>query len=515
MTGKEAAMSKNAAVLIILIAYLLINLYLGIRASRRSAKENESKGFLSNYFAGSRSMGGVVLAMTLVATYTSASSFLGGPGLASSFGMTWSWVAGVQIGATFLTLGVLGKKFAMIARRTNAVTINDYLRARYDSPAVVIICGIAMVIFFTTQMIAQFIGGATLLQSVTGLPYWAGLMLFGAIVIIYTSVGGFKAVVTTDTIQGVVMTAGTFLLLFFIIRAGGGMDSIISSLDAGNPGWDLMGKGSYGADIPAMRPGALISFWVLVGVAVLGLPQTAVRCMAFKDTRSMHRAMIYGTAVIGILMIGMHLAGTLAFPLLPESGLESTDQVIPYVVMKYMPAWAAGLFLAAPLAAVMSTIDSLLILASATIIKDLYLHYVKKVPLGTDAVNDPQYDEAFDKVPGYSFALTAGIGIIGCLLALNPPDVIVWINLFAFGGLEATFFWPIIGGLYWKKGNSRACLASVICGLATFIFFNRVKILPLGIHEIIAGLLIGGIAYFAAGVLDRSEPDPEMLKKCF
>lgn len=515
MTGREAAMSKNAVVLVILVAYLLINLWLGIRASRRSAKENASSGFLSNYFAGSRSMGGVVLAMTLVATYTSASSFLGGPGLASSFGMTWSWVAGVQIGATFLTLGVLGKKFAMISRRTNAVTINDYLRARYDSPAVVIICGIAMVVFFTTQMIAQFIGGATLLQSVTGLPYWAGLLLFGAVVIIYTSVGGFKAVVTTDTIQGIVMTAGTFLLLFFIIRAGGGMDSIVSSLDAGNPGWDLMGKGEAGAEIAALRPGALISFWVLVGVAVLGLPQTAVRCMAFKDTRSMHRAMIYGTAVIGVLMIGMHLAGTLAFPLLPEGGLESTDQVIPYVVMKYMPAWAAGLFLAAPLAAVMSTIDSLLILASATIIKDLYLHYVKRVPLGTEEANDPAYDEAFDKVPKYSFALTAGIGIIGCLLALDPPDVIVWINLFAFGGLEATFFWPIIGGLYWKKGSSKACLASVICGLATFIFFNRVKILPFGIHEIIAGLIVGGVVYFAVGALDKSEPDPEMLKKCF
>ena len=512
---KEAAMSKNAAVLIILIAYLLINLYLGIRASRKSAKENADSGFLSNYFVGSRSMGGVVLAMTLVATYTSASSFLGGPGLASTYGMSWSWVAGVQIGAAFLTLGVLGKKFALISRRTNAVTINDYLRARYDSPAVVIICGIAMVVFFTTQMIAQFIGGATLLQSVTGLPYWAGLLLFGAVVVIYTSVGGFKAVVTTDTIQGLVMTVGTFLLLFFIIRAGGGMDSIVSSLDAGNPGWDLMGKGPYGADIPAMRPGALISFWVLVGVAVLGLPQTAVRCMAFKDTKSMHRAMIYGTAVIGVLMIGMHLAGTLAFPLLPEGGLESTDQVIPYVVMKYMPAWAAGLFLAAPLAAVMSTIDSLLILASATIIKDLYLHYVRKVPLGTEAVNDPAYDEAFAGVPKYSFALTAGIGVIGCLLALDPPDVIVWINLFAFGGLEATFFWPIIGGLYWKKGSSKACLASVVCGLATFIFFNRVKILPFGIHEIIVGLIVGGAAYFIVGALDKTEPDPEMLKKCF
>lgn len=509
-------LSKKTAVLMILIAYLLVNLYLGIRASRRSAEENADSGFLSNYFVGSRSMGGVVLAMTLVATYTSASSFLGGPGLASSFGMSWSWVAGVQIGATFLTLGVLGKKFALISRRTNSVTINDYLRARYDSPAVVIICGIAMVIFFTTQMIAQFIGGATLLQTVTGLPYWAGLLLFGAVVIIYTSVGGFKAVVTTDTIQGIVMTCGTFLLLFFVIHEAGGMTNIISSLDAGNPGWDLMGKGEYGAEIAALRPGALISFWVLVGIAVLGLPQTAVRCMGFKDTESMHKAMIYGTVVIGILMIGMHLAGTLAYPLLPEGGLESTDQVIPYIVMKYMPDWAAGLFLAAPLAAVMSTIDSLLILASATIIKDIYLHYIKKVPLDENAAaEDPANADAYEKVPKYSFALTAAIGIIGCLLALNPPDIIVWINLFAFGGLEATFFWPIIGGLYWKKGNSTACLASTVLGLATFIFFNRVKILPFGLHEIIAGLIVSGIAYFVAGKLTAKEPDPEMLRKCF
>ena len=510
-------LSKKAVVLVILIVYLLINLYLGIRASQKSAKENAGKGFLSNYFVGSRSMGGVVLAMTLVATYTSASSFLGGPGLASSFGMSWSWVAGVQIGATFLTLGVLGKKFAMISRRTNAVTINDYLRARYDSPAVVIICGIAMVIFFTTQMIAQFIGGATLMQTVTGLPYWAGLLLFGAVVIIYTSVGGFKAVVTTDTIQGIIMTCGTFLLLFFVIRQAGGMENIITTLDAGNPGWDLMGKGEYGAEIAALRPGALLSFWVLVGIAVLGLPQTAVRCMGFKDTQSMHKAMIYGTVVIGILMIGMHLAGTLAYPLLPEGGLESTDQVIPYVVMNYMPAWAAGLFLAAPLAAVMSTIDSLLILASATIIKDLYLHYIKKVPVDADAETEasPEYKEAFDNVPKYSFALTAGIGIVACLLALNPPDIIVWINLFAFGGLEATFFWPIIGGLYWKKGNSSACLASTVLGLAAFIFFNRVKILPFGIHEIIVGLIVSGIAYFVVGKLTDKGQDPEMLKKCF
>lgn len=553
--------SKQITVLIILIVYLLINLGIGILVNRRSTQEG---GFLSSYFIGSRGMGGIVLAMTLVATYTSASSFLGGPGLASVYGLSQSWIGGVQIGATFLTLGVLGKKLGLISRRINAVTVSDYLRARYQSSAVVIICGLALVVFFVTQMVAQFIGGATLIQTVTGVPYWAGLLLFGAVVVLYTAFGGFRAVVLTDTLQGIIMTCGTFLMLFFIIRACGGMDSIVTHLDAGNPGWDLMGKGEYGKDIAVLQPGYMLSYWVLVGVAVLGLPQTAVRCMGFRDTQSMHRAMLYGTVVIGILMIGMHLAGTLAFPLVEDVDLTSTDQVIPYVVMEYMPGWAAGFFLAAPLAAVMSTVDSLLLLSSATIIKDIYLNYIvkrrahraaesedagKNIPVspldsgdaGNTSLTEPAHSEWPDpdssvyqanqginrksepepdsdvmrNVPKYSFLITAVLGITTCLIALNPPDVIAWINLFAFGGLEATFFWPLIGGLYWRKGNSAACIASTLTGLATFIFFNRVKILPFHIHEIVIALIVGGIVYFAVGRATAGEPDPEMEAKCF
>ena len=513
-------LSKKLIVLIILICYLLFNLYMGIRVSRRSARENAGKGFMANYFVGSRSMGGVVLAMTLVATYTSASSFLGGPGLAATWGLTQSWVAAIQIGTAFLTLGVIGKKLGMISRRIKAVTISDYLRARYKSPAVDILCSIMLVVFFITQMIAQFKGGATLLQTVTGLSYISALMLFAAIVIVYTAFGGFKAVVITDTIQGFIMACGTFLLLFFVIRAGGGMENIIEFNAANNPGWDLIGKGEYGTEIAALRPGYLISFWVLVGVGVLGLPQTAVRSMGFKDTESLHKAMIWGTVVVGILMIGMHFAGTLAFPLAGEEQLANTDSLIPYVVNKYMPVWAAGLFLAAPLAAVMSTVDSLLILASATILKNLYVTYIAK----KDVVDAVRADQTVDasvsadtekKMKYGSFALTAVIGVIVFLLAMNPPSILVWINLFAMGGLEATFFWPLIGGLYWKKGNAAACIASIICGVGTFVFFNLNKIAPFGIHEIVLGLLAGGIAYFIAGSLNRKDPDPDMLEKCF
>ena len=367
MTGRQTA------ILCILLGYMALNAVIGVWMSHQSAKKNAESGFIQNYFVGGRTMGGVVLAMTLIATYTSASSFLGGPGLAASWGLTQSWVAAIQIGTAFLTLGVVGKKLGMISRRIKAVTISDYLRARYKSPAVDILCSIMLVVFFITQMIAQFKGGATLLQTVTGLSYISALMLFAAIVIVYTAFGGFKAVVITDTIQGFIMACGTFLLLFFVIRAGGGMENILEFNAANNPGWDLIGKGAYGADIAALRPGYLISFWVLVGVGVLGLPQTAVRSMGFKDTESL-------------------LAGTLAFPLAGEEQLANTDSLIPYVVNKYMPVWAAGLFLAAPLAAVMSTVDSLLILASATILKNLYVTYIAK----KDVVDAVRADQSVD-----------------------------------------------------------------------------------------------------------------------
>ena len=185
-----------------------------------------------------------------------------------------------------------------------------------------------------------------------------------------------------------------------------------------------------------------------------------------------------------------------------------------------MPVWAAGLFLAAPLAAVMSTVDSLLILASATILKNLYVTYIAKKDVvdavKADQAEDQEVSESTEKKMKYgSFALTIVLGLIVFLLAMNPPSILVWINLFAMGGLEATFFWPLIGGLYWKKGCSEACIASIICGVATFVFFNLNKIAPFGIHEIVLGLLVGGIVYFAVGMIKNKEPEADVLDKCF
>ena len=136
-------------------------------------------------------------------------------------------------------LGVLGNKLAMVSRRTGAVTVVGYLKARYKSDALVIITNLLMVAFFMAQMIGQFTGGATLISSITGLNHVVSLLIFGAVVIIYTSFGGFSAVAITDTIQGIVMCIGTFLFIFFVLKAGGGLSGIDAGLARNLPGVDV------------------------------------------------------------------------------------------------------------------------------------------------------------------------------------------------------------------------------------------------------------------------------------
>ncbi len=105
---------------------------------------------------------------------------------------------------------------------------------------------------------------------------------------------------------------------------------------------------------------------------MIGLPHTAVRCISYKDSKAVHRGIILGTIVMAILMFGMHFAGALGRAILPD--LTIPDQVIPTLMVQVLPPFAAGIFLAAPMAAIMSTINAQLLQSSATIVKDIYLN---------------------------------------------------------------------------------------------------------------------------------------------
>lgn len=479
--------------LVPLVGYLLLTLLLALWAQRQAGKSS-GKNFIEEYFIGGRTMGGFVLAMTIIASYTSASSFVGGPGVAYKLGLGWVLLAMIQVPTTFLTLGVLGKRFAILGRRIHAVTITDFLYARYRSDAIVILCSVAVLVFFAASMVAQFIGGARVFQAVTGYPYEVGLVLFGLTVVVYTAVGGFRAVVVTDALQGVVMLIASVVILFAVVRAGGGMEQCIQTLKGMDPG--LITPSGAGGGIPAPM---LFSFWILVGLGILGLPQTTQRCFGYRDSRSMHDAMIMGTLIIGFLLLFMHLSGVLGRAVMP--GLTSGDLIIPSLILELLPPFWAGVFVAGPLAAIMSTVDTMLLLVSASIIKDLYIRY----RLSNDETKMPAR-----RIGRMSFCCTLVVGAMVFLASFDPPDLLVWINLFAFGGLEAVFLWPIVLGLYWKRANAAGALWSMVAGVAVFVLLSVFSVPLGGVHPIVPTCMISLAAFWLGNRLGHPVPDEVM-----
>ncbi|CQD35713.1 sodium/pantothenate symporter [Yersinia mollaretii] len=460
-------------VILPLVGYLAMVFGLSVYAYTRRQTGN----FLNEYFIGNRSMGGFVLAMTLTATYISASSFIGGPGAAYKYGLGWVLLAMIQLPAVWLSLGVLGKKFAILARRYNAVTLNDMLYARYQSRLLVWLASLSLLVAFVGAMTVQFIGGARLLETAAGIPYDTGLLIFGISIALYTSFGGFRASVLNDAMQGLVMLIGTILLLVAVIHAAGGLHKAVETLQHIDPALVTPQGGDKILDLPFMA-----SFWILVCFGVIGLPHTAVRCISYRDSKAVHRGIILGTIVVAILMFGMHLAGALGRAILPD--LKIPDQVIPTLMITVLPPFAAGIFLAAPMAAIMSTINAQLLQSSATIVKDLYLN------LWPEELKNER------KLTRISSLSTLVLGLLLLLAAWRPPEMIIWLNLLAFGGLEAVFLWPLVLGLYWERANAHGALSSMIVGAVCYTVLASFDIKIAGLHPIVPSLVLNLLAFY-------------------
>ena len=200
------------------------------------------------------------------------------------------------------------------------------------------------------------------------------------------------------------------------------------------------------------------------------------------------------------------MAGTWAGALVDTKNLPTSDYFIPYIVQKIMPVGLAGTFLAAPMAAVMSTADSLLILASAAIVKDLWRNYVVK--------DDPVKIQSYNKnVRKMSTLVTFAFGVI----------VIHWrsIHLISFSSLESIclrwsgmqFFWPLVGGLFWKKGTKQAAVFSSLNAAITYVFV----IITCRLLEsmLLCGLLLVNLIFVIGNITCKNGLDEDIIKNCF
>lgn len=488
----------NFSSLLPLIFFMAVMIAISIFVRHKQTEKN----FLGNYFVGNRELGGFVLAMTTVATYSSVSSFVGGPGMAFQIGFGWIYMAVVQVTAIFLVLGIFGKRVALLARKFNAVTVVDIIRARFQSDFLAAISAFVIVLFFCGTMTAQFVGGAKLFSAVTGYTYETGLILFGLVVVIYTSIGGFRAVALTDTCCALIMMAGIVLLLHYVLEAGGGYSQIMLTIEKNHP--EMLEPFSFGN----MPWTIYFTQWLLVGICTIALPQSVVRGISYKDTRGLHDAMLIGTVVVGFMNIGINFTGILAHGVLSgdASAYGGVDNIIPTTIITVMPRELVGLAIIGPLAASISTISGLLIVASSAIVKDIYLHY--KV----ERWKGGKVESRTLKI--LSMATTAIIGGTVFLIALTPPSLIWLINMFAFGGLETAFFWTLLLGLFWKGANKLGALLSMAGGTFIYCATQALGFKIMNLHQITIGITCSLILFLIGSYFGKTS-DEQVLKKFF
>ncbi len=470
--------------------YIALTFLLAYLARRQAA----GGGFLKEFFVGGRTIGPWVLGLTWIATSASGGSFIGTPSLAHANG--WSvllWISGYMVVAT-LGFGLLGTRIAQLGKRTGALTFPDLLRDRFDSRAIGVMSGVAMLVLHTSFIVAQYIAGARVLEVALGVPYAWGVASFAVIVGVYTAYGGFRAVAWTDSFQAVVMLVGVLLTAGFGLYRAGGLQAVHDGLAAQSP--ELLSPVGPADFLPLP---AAISFFVIWPLAVAGQPALITRFLACKDVASLRRAAVLIGCYVLLLYPAIIFVGILGRVLVPD--LAASDHAMPATIVAAVPAALAGLVLAAPMAAIMSTISSFLLVAAGAIARDLYQRNARG-----------PVSEA--RVRAVTHASIGAVGLAGGLFALRPPEYLQYIVVFSGTGLAATFLFPTLLAVYWPRMNRAGCLAGICAGFASFL----VQYAMSGTRSLFAldpfvwSLLASALACWLGSLAGRTEPRALLLR---
>lgn len=478
-------MGGSATINITFFIYLVALILLGYMAH---SKVKSAASFTEEYWVGSRSFGPWLVAFTWATAWTSGGSFIGTPAYYYTYGWTallWQAAAGLL---GILGLISIGRRVANISRDSNCLTLPDLFVDRYESKNIGLLAALIILIFGSAYMVSQFVAAARILEVTLNIPYVWGIVIFAVIVGLYTSIGGVRGVAYTDILQGLLMVGGAMAIVVVIVAKAGGLAAISNSLLSQDP--NLMVPPGPKNWLPF--PMAISMFFVL-GVAVMAQPHVLVRLFTVKDVKSVQRAGVVVSVVTFTWFICLFLTSIAGRVLMPN--IEVADQALPLVVITHAPKFLAGIMLAAPFAAVMSTVDSLLLSVSGAAIRDIYQRNI-----------NPNVDEKVIKK--LSYATTFIVGLVVLLLSLNPPAFLQAIVIFAISGFAASFTMPIIMGLFWKGATAMGGMVSMVGGFLTLIVLYAFKIpRPLGFDPLIWGMLVSMVLMVAVSKVTPTASD--------
>lgn len=453
----------SATIITVLVIYLLILLVIGIWGGRES-------GTVAGYFVAGKKLPSWVIAFSSNSTGESAWLLLGLTGMGYAVGAHTFWIILGEVLGISLAWTFVARPFKEYTDRFDSITVPDYLEARFRDKGHVLrwISVVIILSMVTAYTAAQLTASGKAFGSFLGISYTAGVFIGAAVILYYTTVGGFKAVAYSDLLQGILMFACLVTLPIVAIPAAGGWTEVMGALHAEDPTL-LRPMGSYGLTLRGIISAA---GFVGIGLAFLGAPQLLTRFISARDQKQI----VGGGFIAVICVIGFDvgavlsgMAGRILFP-----GLLDPETVLPEMSASLFPAIFTGIFLVVVLAAIMSTVDSLLILASSAVVRDIVQQIFR-----------PQWSEK--RLSFYAKLTTVVIGAGAIVMALAEVRMVFWFVLFAWSGLACAFTPVVLCSLFWKGTTRAGAIAGMIGGFVTTVawvvffkegFYDLYEMLP-------------------------------------
>nr|WP_279391934.1 sodium/proline symporter PutP [Virgibacillus halodenitrificans] len=489
--------------MITFIVYLIGMLVIGVIMYRMTNN-------LSDYVLGGRNLGPGVAALSAGASDMSGWLLLGLPGAIYASGMSEAWMAiGLATGA-YLNWQFVAKRLRIYTEvSNNAITIPDFLENRFKDKSHIlrVISALVILLFFTFYTSSGMVAGAKLFEASFGLSYQSALWIGTIVVVSYTLLGGFLAVAWTDFIQGILMFLALIAVPIVALNEMGGWSAAVQAVGEIEPSHLNMVKG-----VGIM---AIISS-LAWGLGYFGQPHIIVRFMALRSAKDVPKAKFIGTAwmILGLYgaiftgFIGLAFISTQEVPILGKFGIDVVNEgglqmladpekiFIAFSQILFHPV-IAGILLAAILSAIMSTIDSQLLVSSSAVAEDFYKAIFRKKASGKELV-------------WVGRIATLGIALIAAIIAMNPESSVLELVSYAWAGFGATFGPIILLSLFWRGITRNGALAGIIVGAVTVIIWG--EFLSGGIfdlYEIVPGFLLNLLVTILISMFGKPAPEIE------
>ena len=485
--------SQMIAKIAAFVIYLGLMIYVGLK---NASKNNSS----ADFFLGGRKVGPWVTALSAEASDSSAWLLMGLPGLCYLGGVQESiWTAIGLIAGTYLSWLFVAKPLRKCSITFgDSITIPEFLSNRFKDKSHIlsIVSVIFIVLFFTIYTASGFVACAKLFNSVFGLNYHAGLAIGLVVILCYTITGGYTAVCTTDFLQGSLIFIAFIVSTLIVVFSIGGVG------DAANVFKNF--QELAGTELKAFD-GMGIASALAWGLGYFGMPHIIVRFMGIRSNSEVGKARRIGIIWMVISYIGAILIGTLGTVYLKKFGITldsvSAETVFSETMKNMYPAFIAGIFLCAILAASMSTADSQLLAASSAVSQDIFKGLIKK--------NAEEKEVMI--ISRFTVFL---IALIALLLSLNPNSSIFNLVSFAWSGFGGTFGPLILLSLYWKRTTAPGAIAGLICGGVTDVVWHYIpssvaKIF--GLYEILPAFIVCLVVTIVVSLLTK--PDADVVAK--